>query len=135
MTFDPSAQPGAFAERKPIGSDELRTLRTDVWADGSVSAREAQKLFEMNRTVEPSAEWTDFFVEALSEYLLSQGEPRGYVTEDEATWLIRQVSGDGHGVTRAELELIVKLLEHAEYAPSSLRRLSIIARSASSRFA
>lgn len=127
MTFDPSAQPGAFAERKPVSSDDLLALRAEVWSDGSVSAAEAEKLFDMNRTVEASVEWTDFFVEALSEYMLSQGEPRGYVTEDEATWLIRKVNCDGQVETAAELELIVKLLEHAEYAPSSLRRFALAA--------
>ena len=125
MTFDPSAQPGAFAERKALSGDELRALRAQVWSGGSVSAAEADKLFDMNRSVEPSPEWTDFFVEALSEYMLSQGEPRGYVTEDEATWLIRQLNRDGKVQSGAELELIVKLLEHAEYAPSSLRRFAL----------
>lgn len=125
MTFDPSVQPDAFVGRKPVSSDELRALRAQIWADGSVTAAEAEKLFEMNRSVEPSAEWTDFFVEAISEFMLSQGEPRGYVTEDEANWLIRQVSNDGRIRTHAELELMVKLLEHAEYAPGSLRRFAL----------
>jgi hypothetical protein len=125
MTFDPSAQPGAFSDRKPIGGQELRDLRAEVWGDGSVSAPEAEKLFEMNRTVEPTPEWTDFFVEAICEYMLSQGEPRGYVTEDEATWLLRHVNHDGRIETHAELELIVKLLERAEYAPASLRRFAL----------
>ena len=125
MTFDPSAQPGAFADRKPLTAEELRALRAEVWAEGSVSAPEAEKLFEMNRSVEPSAEWTSFFVEAISEFMLSQGEPRGYVTEDEATWLIRHVNSEGRVQTAAELELIVKLLEHADYAPASLRRFAL----------
>jgi hypothetical protein len=125
MTFDPSAQAGAFADRKPLSAQELRALRAEVWADGSVSAPEAEKLFDMNRTVDPSAEWTSFFVEAISEFMLSQGEPRGYVTEDEATWLIRHVNCDGRVQTAAELELIVKLLEHADYAPASLRRFAL----------
>jgi hypothetical protein len=125
MTFDPSAQPGAFADRKPISGQELRDLRAEVWGDGSVSAPEAEKLFEMNRTVEPAPEWTDFFVEAICEFMLSQGEPRGFVTEDEATWLLHHVNQDGKIATHAELELIVKLLERAEYAPSSLRRFAL----------
>lgn len=125
MTFDPSAQPGAFADRTPIGEQELRQLRGEVWANGSVSASEAEKLFDMNRAVAPSNEWTDFFVEAISEFVLSQGEPRGYVTEDEANWLIRHINQDGRVETHPELELIVKLLEHAEYAPASLRRFAL----------
>jgi hypothetical protein len=125
MTFDPSAQPGAFANGKPVSAQQLRELRGEVWSSGSVSAAEAEKLMQMNRTVAPSTEWTDFFVEAICEFLLSQGEPRGYVTEDEATWLLRHVNRDGRVETPSELELIVKLLEHAEYAPASLRRFAL----------
>src|SRR5947209_20295172 len=101
MTFDPSAQPGAFENGKPVSADELRQLRSQVWADGSVSAPEAEKLLEMNRSVEPSKEWTDFFVEAVSEFMLSQSEPRGYVTEDEASWLLCQINRDGKVETNA----------------------------------
>lgn len=125
MSFEPSAQPGAFANRKPINAQELRALRGEVWGDGSVSAKEAEKLLAMNRFVEPSREWTEFFVEAICEFMLSQGEPRGYVTEDEATWLLRHVNRGGHVETHAELELIVKLLERAEYAPPTLRRFAL----------
>lgn len=125
MTFDPSAQPGAFSNRQPISGQDLRNLRSEVWASGSVSEPEAEKLFELNQTFEPTPEWTDFFVVAICEYLLSQGEPRGYVTEDEATWLLRHVNQDGQVRTHAELELIVKLLERAEYAPGSLRRFAL----------
>lgn len=125
MTFDPSAQPGAFDSGKPVSAEALRQLRAEVWGGGSVSQSEAEKLFDINRSVEPSKDWTDFFVEAVSEYMLSQGEPRGYVTEDEASWLIRQINRDRGVQTRAELELIVKLLEHAEYAPASLRRFAL----------
>jgi len=127
MTLDPSAQPGAFADRKPISGQELRDLRAEVWGDGSVSAAEAEKLFDMNRSVEPSSEWTDFFVEAICEFMLSQGEPRGFVTEDEASWLLRHVNDGGRVETHAELELIVKLLERAEYAPGPLRRFALAA--------
>lgn len=125
MTFDPSAQTGAFASGQPIGADELRQLRAEVWAQGSVSAAEAEKLFEMNRAAVPSKDWTELFVEALCEFILSQSEPRGYVTEDEASWLLRHVNRDGRVETHAELELIAKLLEHAEYAPVSLRRFAL----------
>ena len=125
MTFDPSAQPGAFDERKPISAQEVLELRARVWSDGSVSPEEADNLFALNRTAAPSSEWTDFFVEAICEYLLSQGEPRGYITVDGANWLISHVEQDGRIGSAAELELIVKLLEHADYAPESLRQFAL----------
>ena len=125
MTFDPAVQPGSFENGKPVSAEALQSLRAQVWADGSVSAAEAENLFAVNQSVEPSNDWTGFFVEAISEFMLSQGEPRGYVTEDEATWLIRQINRNGRIETAAELELIVKLLERADYAPGSLRRFAL----------
>jgi hypothetical protein len=125
MTFDPSAQPGAFDDRKPISAEEVLKLRSRVWSDGSVSPDEAAQLFELNNSAAPSNEWTDFFVEALCDFVLSRGEPRGYVTNDEAQWLIDQIERDGRIDTHAELELIVELLERADYAPESLRRFAL----------
>lgn len=125
MTFDPSARPGAFNDRKPISAQEVLELRARVWSDGSVSPEEADNLFALNRTAAPSSEWTDFFVEAICEYLLSQGEPRGYVSDAGASWLISRVDQDGRIGSQAELELIVKLLEHADYAPQSLRQFAL----------
>jgi hypothetical protein len=125
MTFDPSAQPGAFEERKPISAAEVLQLRARVWSDGSVSPQEANHLFELNRSVAPSPEWTDFFVEALCEFVLSKSEPRGYVSNDGADWLIAHIDRDGRIDSHAELELLVKLLEHADHAPKSLRKFAL----------
>lgn len=125
MTFDPSGQPGAFAAGQPVSADQLRELRAEVWGDGGISAAEAEKLFEINRTVAPSKDWSDFFLDALSAFMLSQHEPRGYITEDDANWLISQMAITGYVQTPLEIELIVKLLEHAQYAPGSLRRFAL----------
>ena len=125
MTFDPSAQPGAFEDRKPISAEQVLELRARVWSDGSVSPEEADNLFALNRSAAPSSEWTDFFVEAICEFLLSKAEPRGYVSDAGAAWLIAHVDHDGRIGSQAELELIVKLLERANYAPESLRKFAL----------
>jgi hypothetical protein len=125
MTFDPSAQPGAFEDRKPISAEEVLQLRARVWSDGSISAEEADNLFTLNRSVGPSSEWTGFFVEAICEFLLSAGEPRGYVSDAGAAWLIAHVDRDGRIGSEAELEVIVKLLERASFAPESLRKFAL----------
>jgi hypothetical protein len=125
MTFDPSAQPGAFEDRKPISAEQVLELRARVWSDGSVSAEEADNLFALNSTAAPSTEWTTFFVEAICEFLLSNSEPRGYVSDAGASWLIAHVDRDGRIGSPAELELIVKLLERASYAPESLRKFAL----------
>jgi hypothetical protein len=120
-SLDPSAQPGVFDTRKPISAEEVLKLRATLWSDGSISPEEADASFELNAAAAPSNEWTDFFVEALSEYLISRGSPRGYVGDDDAEWLIRSIARDGRVESQAELELTVKLLEHADYVPQSLK--------------
>jgi hypothetical protein len=125
MTFDPSLQPGAFGERRPVSADEVLRLRRTVWADGSVSPDEAAQLFAMNRSAEPSNDWTDFFVEALCDYVIGRGEPRGCVTEPDAEWLIGHIGSNGRIESHAELELVVKLFERADSVPARLKQFAL----------
>lgn len=123
MTVDPSSRD--FEHKTPVSADELRELRQRLWSDGAISQAEAEELFARNACAEPSTEWTGFFVEALCGYLIETAQPRGYVSEDSAQWLIGQIERDGPVESQAELELVVKLLEHADYAPESLKRFAL----------
>ena len=123
MTVDPSQR--AFEDKRPVSAEELRELRQRLWADGSVRQAEAEELFARNASAEPSTEWTDFFVEALCGYLIENAEPRGYVGDTAAAWLIGQIDSDGQVESQAELELIVKLLERADYAPEALKTFAL----------
>ena len=125
MTIDPSVQPGGFAGRQPISHEEVLKLRRQMWADGSISPDEASRLFELNDQVAPSSEWSDFFVEALCDYLIARGQPRGFVTEGDAAWLEQHLNRDGRVDSHAELELLVKLLERAESVPVSLKDFAL----------
>src|SRR5205085_11827511 len=123
MSVNPSE--GAFENRTPVNAEELRDLRQRLWADGGISQAKAEELFARNAAAAPSNEWTDFFIEALCGYLIENSQPRGYVSEEAAAWLIGQIEKDGRVETQAELELLVKLLEHADYAPESLKRFAL----------
>lgn len=102
-------------------------LRRSGWCDGTISAHEADSILAINHSLgHHSAEgrspaWTDFFVEALGEYLLNGQEPRGYVSEDQADWLIAKVTHDGKIDSMAELELLARLIERAQNVPEKLR--------------
>ena len=81
-----------------------------------------QSIFAINHALgERSAAWTDFFVEALGEFLLNRQEPRGYMAEDQADWLIAQVTRDGRIDSMAELELLVRMIERASNVPETLK--------------
>jgi hypothetical protein len=125
--YDSAMADNTNADRKPITDNEVLKLRRYVWADGSISPDEASQLFDLNDAASPSNDWSDFFVEAMCDYLIGRGQPRGYVTDADADWLMFHINRDGRVDSFAELELIVKLFERAEYVPESLKRFALTA--------
>lgn len=112
--------------RRPISDAVVLKLRRYVWADGSISPDEASQLFDLNDGASPSNDWGDFFVEAMCDYLIGRGQPRGYVTQADADWLVFHLNRDGRIDTHSELELIVKLFERAQYVPESLKTFVLV---------
>lgn len=111
-----------IAATRALGPDETLALRRAVWPDGNITVQEAGILFELNRVSNaPSHEWVDFFVEAITAYLVEQAEPRGYVNDANTAWLIQAIDHDGRVDTLAELELLVKVIERAENVPDALK--------------
>ncbi len=115
-----------LAQARSLGPDETLALRRVVWPDGKITAREAGILFELNSSCSaPSVEWVDFFVEAITAYLVEQAEPRGYVSDENAAWLMQAIDHDGKVDTLAELELLVKVIERAENVSDSLKAYAL----------
>ena len=105
-----------------ISAEEILELRRLGWADGQMSPDEAESLFLANDTCdEPSAEWCDFFVDALTSFVVYAVEPRGYVDQEMADELIGRIDHDGRVGTMAELELLVRVIEVATNVPQVLR--------------
>ncbi|MEO6433068.1 MAG: hypothetical protein ABIO29_03695 [Sphingomicrobium sp.] len=110
-----------------IPAEELQRWRRDVWGDGDVSQVEADQLFDLNDRVGESGdgEWADFFVEALIDFLVRGGQPRGYVTDDQADWLIRRIGSAGQIDNASELRLIDHLFERADFVPTKLKAFAL----------
>jgi hypothetical protein len=105
-----------------ITPEEILSLRREGWGDGRVAPDEAEAVFAINDALATrSAEWSDFFVEALGEFIINAVEPKGYVSEAQAEWLIGRVDHDGRLDSLAELELLVRLAERALSVPQKLR--------------
>jgi len=122
MSFSFSDFQASLKSGHRITPDDVLAVRRAIWPDGRVSDTEAGFVFELNRLIgEPSAEWRDFFLDALTDYVVNQKAPRGYVDEANADWLISEVDQDGEKVTRLEIELVVKVVERALNCPASLR--------------
>jgi hypothetical protein len=106
-----------------ITPDEILALRRENWGDGRISPEEADTIFAINDALtERSAQWCDFFVEAIGEYVLNAWEPKGYVTEEQSAWLVGKVAADGKLDSMAELELLLRVLERAANIPDRLKK-------------
>ncbi|KHK89580.1 hypothetical protein [Novosphingobium malaysiense] len=109
-----------------ICSDDVLALRQAGWANGRIDPEQAEVIFAINGRLDaPSREWADFFIEAIGEYVVNQLEPRGYVTEGNADWLIAHVERDGRLHSITELELLVRVFEKALNVPDSLRTYAL----------
>lgn len=112
---------GLLKEPGRIQPDDVRYFRTEVFRDGVVSQAEAEALFAMNGAVPVKCpEWNEYFVEALAQFVVEQVEPRGYVSVDNAQWLIESISRDGRVEPANELELLVKILDRSQSSPELL---------------
>ncbi len=116
----------AIRAKNSITLQDERTLRRLFFADGIISQWEAEMLFELNDAVtQKIPEWDIFFVEALTDYLVYQAYPRGYVTPEQAAWLIERISRDGLVEHETELELLINVLTTARWVPPLLVQFAL----------
>lgn len=123
--FDRDAVSAVLAEKSVTASDVM-AIRRQIYNDGVAEAGEVERLFKIDETVEEfDPAWTELFVEAVTDYIVEQVEPQGYVSEENADWLIARISSDGTVKTATELELLVKVLEKAQTSPERLSAFAL----------
>jgi hypothetical protein len=119
----------SIAEIKARGSikdADVLKVRRNYYDDGIITPEEADAIFALNDAcpVQDPA-WADCFIETITDYLVEQAEPHGYLTAENAQWLIDRIAGDGRVETKTELELLVNVLDKARWAPQSLVRFAL----------
>jgi hypothetical protein len=105
---------------------DVLKLRRMFNADQTIDAGEAAELIALHRacaTQDPA--WTDCFVEMLTDHLVNQSEPEGYVTVENADWLVSSIAPRGRIETKAELELLINVLDKSRWSPQSLTRFAL----------
>ncbi|WP_422376962.1 hypothetical protein [Roseibium sp.] len=109
-----------------VSEDDVITLRRYIYSDMVVSLEEGAALFRLNAAAQGFPDsWYDLFPEAMADILVNQVRPSGYVSEDNAAWLIGQVTADGHVCSRTELDAVLHILERARKAPENLEQFAL----------
>ena len=134
LTQATSARPAAFApvdslaslagrlrDADSLGPEQVRSLRRLVYADDVVSREEAAILLELEESLGPGApgEWRQLLTEALTDHLVNQVRPAGYISEPDAAWLIERLDQDlGPGPNA--FAMLLRVMERARAVPDPL---------------
>ena len=97
---------GGFFEDQDLGALFGRGQRSTQ--RGIASADEAELLFRLNEAC-PSQHpaWADFFVETLTDYVVDQSEPEGYLTTDDAKRLVDREFNLSHSASKPQHNEII----------------------------
>ena len=100
---------------RKVTAQDVAWLRREVFAEGEVTRETAEELFAVARAGLTNApEWTELFVELVTDYVVWQSRPTGIVSDDDAKWLIERA--DACRSVEA-LAALVNVLAEAHRAP------------------
>ncbi len=112
--------------RGSIREHDVMRMRQSFYDDGLITPEEAMSLIRINEACPvQDAAWSPFFVQAISDYLVNQAEPEGYVTAANADWLLSMIAPEGKVRTKTELDLLIHVLDTARWAPERLVRFAL----------
>lgn len=114
------------AQLGEISENEAHRIVNEIYKDGIVSRGEAESLFRLSDTLsETDPAWLSRFQEAMKDFLLTREAPEGWITDDEADWLIQQIQTEGHAPTLDEMDLLIELVRKADGAPEKLSKFTV----------
>jgi hypothetical protein len=108
-----------------IDVDEVKELEEVLYEDGVIDKDEADFLFELNNAVsgnENAPEWKDFFIKAITSFVLDDDQSNGEVDDDEAKYLYDQIKGDGQ-IDDIEKALLENIKAKSKNFPALLAEL------------
>jgi hypothetical protein len=98
-----------------VTAQDVAWLRREVFSDGEVTREAADELFAVARARLMNApEWTEFFVEMITDHVVWQARPTGVVSDAEAEWLVMRAD---ECRTVEALAALVNVLAEAHRAP------------------
>ena len=112
--------------KRSVSDDDVLALRGAVFRDGVIDQGEAEMVFRLERECpEKGDTWSRFYVDALTDYFVWRREPRGYIDEPTARFLIDRLMDDGHVAGETELALLVNIVHWSKAGPEVLRLFAL----------
>jgi hypothetical protein len=107
--------------------DALAVRRIIYGQSLTVDQAEADALFKLNADAGAlTPEWCALFIEVMTDYVVRQQDPEGYVDDAKADWLMGAIASAGR-VRGDEVEMLVHMLEEADQVPDKLSAFALSA--------
>jgi hypothetical protein len=105
----------------------LAEIRAGVFAGGVVSPLGIDLLFATLAAHGDSGPdgWSELFVDAVATYVVDQMHPEGFVTPDNAEWLLGRIASDHRVFRRTELAALVEVMRRARSVPDVLSSFTL----------
>ncbi|MGE0766006.1 MAG: hypothetical protein AB7L90_06045 [Hyphomicrobiaceae bacterium] len=112
--------------RGSVRDRDVAALRAAYDSREEVTEEEAEALFALHvATPVQDPAWADLFIEIITDYIVDQAPPAGYLMADNSRWLIEQVSAFGRIETSTEFNLLLHVLERARWSPPTLSAFAL----------
>lgn len=109
-----------------VSADDVLKLRQTMFHDGLINRAEAEQVFRIDAAcAEKDPEWPAFFVDALTDHVVWKVEPKKYVTDEKADFLISHILHDGKVDSETELELLINVVHWSISCPPPLALLAL----------
>ena len=108
-----------------IDANEVKELEDVLYEDGVIDKDEADFLFDLNDAVTGKANdpsWEDFFIKAITSFVLDDETSPGEIDDDEAQYLYDKIKGDGQ-VDGTEKALLLNIKSKSKNFPKILENL------------
>lgn len=104
-----------------VSEYDAHLFATELYGHGIESLTDADGLFNINFQLAGSSPvWDRLFIAAIKDCLLVQSDPRNWVSEEEADWLIDKISRGPTGPIASEVDLLLQIIRYAEGVPERL---------------
>ena len=109
-----------------MSAEDVLRLRQTMFRDGLIDRAEAEQVFRIDGAcTEKDPAWSEFFVDALTDHVVWKVEPKKYVTDEKADFLISHILRDGHVDGETELELLINVVHWSVSCPPPLALLAL----------
>lgn len=110
-----------FGSKNDIDAALAMDCRKAIYGSGlTVDRQQAQALVTLNaRALTRSRDWIALYQEALTDYLVNQATPAGYVGDDTARWLIQALAATGPSLDESDIDMLLHVLDKADQAPQA----------------